>query len=105
MKSHQHGGANNGVLFKSIWSWTRSLVDWAGYTDMFDSIIVILEVSAVRCSVAKETPRHSDLLFRCVHTSIGIGQNITTHLVNEGSRKDPVSVVGRVLHDAGISQI
>jgi hypothetical protein len=58
MKSHHHGGANNGVLFKSIWSWTRSLVDWAGYTDMFDSIIVILEVSAVRCFVAKETPRH-----------------------------------------------
>jgi hypothetical protein len=47
MKSHHHGGANNGRLFKSIWSWTRSLVDWAGYTDMFNSIIVILEVSAV----------------------------------------------------------
>jgi hypothetical protein len=106
MKSHHHGGANNGVLFRSIWSWTRSLVDWAGYTDMFDSIIVILEVSAVRCFAANESPRRSDPLFRCVHTSIGIGQNeISTHLANEGSRKDPVSDVGRVLRDAGISQI
>jgi hypothetical protein len=104
-KSHHHGGANNGVLFKSIWSWTRSLVDWAGYTDMFDSIVVILEVSAVRCFVAKETPRHFDPLFRCVHNT-SIGQNaITTHLANEVSRKDPVSDVGRVLHDAGISPI
>jgi hypothetical protein len=44
MKSHHRGRANNGVLFKSVWSWTQSMVDWAGYTDMFDSIIVILEV-------------------------------------------------------------
>ena len=42
-KSHRYGGVNNGVLVRSIWSWTRSLVDWAGYTESFDSIIVILE--------------------------------------------------------------
>ncbi len=42
-KSNRYGGVNNGVLVRSIWSWTRSLVDWAGYTESFDSIIVILE--------------------------------------------------------------
>lgn len=49
-KSHHHGGANNGVLVRSIWSWTQSLVEWAGFTEAFDSIIVILEVSASLCS-------------------------------------------------------
>ena len=38
-------GADDGVLARSVWDWTRSLVDWAGHTEAFDSIIVILEVS------------------------------------------------------------
>ena len=38
---------NHGVLFKSIWSWERSLVEWASVTDAFDSIVVILEVSSL----------------------------------------------------------
>jgi hypothetical protein len=42
-KSHRYGGVNNGVLVRSIWSWSQSLVDWASYTESFDSIIVILE--------------------------------------------------------------
>ena len=43
-KSHHHGGVNRGVLVRSIWSWTESLVEWAGFTEVFDSIVVILEV-------------------------------------------------------------
>ncbi|KAL7543501.1 hypothetical protein ACHAXR_013176 [Thalassiosira sp. AJA248-18] len=42
-KSHHHGGVNRGVLVRSIWSWTTSLVDWAAFTEAFDSIVVILE--------------------------------------------------------------
>ena len=44
-KSTHHGGVNRGVLFKSIWSWSQSLVEWAGFTEVFDSIIIVLEVS------------------------------------------------------------
>ena len=43
-KSQNHGGVNRGTLIRSIWSWTQSLVDWAGFTEAFDSIVVILEV-------------------------------------------------------------
>lgn len=42
-KSYRYGGVNNGVLVRSIWSWTQSLIDWAGCTESYDSIIVILE--------------------------------------------------------------
>lgn len=51
-KSHHHGGVNKGVLIRSIWSWTESLVEWAGFTEAFDSIIVVLEASQthVDCS-------------------------------------------------------
>lgn len=44
VKNNNNGGAtNNGILVKSCWSYTRSLVDWASTTEMFDSIIVILD--------------------------------------------------------------
>jgi len=42
-KSQHHGGVNKGVLVRSIWSWTQSLVEWAGFTEAFYSIVVILE--------------------------------------------------------------
>ena len=47
------GGANGlgGVLVRSIWDWTESLVEWAGFTEGFDSITVILEVSVWLCGV------------------------------------------------------
>ena len=44
-KRQKSGGVSTGYLLRSMWSWTRSLVDWAGFTEAFDSIIVILEVS------------------------------------------------------------
>lgn len=43
-KSHVHGGIANGVLFKSIFSFTQSLIEWAGCTQEFDEIVVIFEV-------------------------------------------------------------
>jgi len=45
VKNNNNGGGatNNGILVKSCWSYTRSLVDWASTTEMFDSIIVILD--------------------------------------------------------------
>ena len=44
-KSQHHGGVNRGVLVRSIWSWSTSLVEWAAFTEAFDSIVVILEAS------------------------------------------------------------
>ena len=44
-KSQHHGGVNRGVLVRSIWSWSTSLVEWAAFTEGFDSIVVILEAS------------------------------------------------------------
>ena len=51
-KSQNHGGVNRGTLIRSIWSWTQSLVDWAGFTEAFDSIVVILEVRNKECVVS-----------------------------------------------------
>jgi len=42
-KSQTHGGINRGVLIKSIWSWTQSLIEWAKYTTTFNSIVIVLE--------------------------------------------------------------
>jgi len=42
-KSQTHGGINRGVLIKSIWSWTQSLIEWARYTTTFNSIVIVLE--------------------------------------------------------------
>eukprot|EP00804_Cyclotella_cryptica_P030292 CCRYP_019236-RA/>CCRYP_019236-RA protein AED:0.04 eAED:0.04 QI:159/1/1/1/0.66/0.75/4/985/503 len=42
-KSHVLGGIGNGILFKSIFSYTQSLIDWCSCTEEFDSITVILE--------------------------------------------------------------
>jgi len=42
-KSQTHGGINRGVLIKSIWSWTQSLIEWAKYTTTFSSIVIVLE--------------------------------------------------------------
>eukprot|EP00581_Thalassiosira_minuscula_P018207 CAMPEP_0183716596 /NCGR_PEP_ID=MMETSP0737-20130205/10450_1 /TAXON_ID=385413 /ORGANISM="Thalassiosira miniscula, Strain CCMP1093" /LENGTH=878 /DNA_ID=CAMNT_0025945889 /DNA_START=12 /DNA_END=2648 /DNA_ORIENTATION=- len=42
-KSNHYGGIHGGVLIRSMWDWTRSLIEWAGGTEVFDSIVVILE--------------------------------------------------------------
>lgn len=43
-KSNIHGGIANGILFKSVFCYTQSLIEWAGCTMEFDEIVVVLEV-------------------------------------------------------------
>ncbi|KAL3769525.1 hypothetical protein ACHAWO_011038 [Cyclotella atomus] len=42
-KSNVHGGIANGILFKSIFSYTECLIEWAGCTMEFDELVVVLE--------------------------------------------------------------
>jgi len=42
-KSNIHGGIVNGILFKSVFCYTQSLIEWAGCTMDFDEIVVVLE--------------------------------------------------------------
>jgi len=94
-KSIHHGGVNRGVLFKSIWSWSQSLVEWAGFTESFDSIIVILEVS---CIISCDQLLFDDN----THLS---SINLTKIIIMIGSRKDPTTNTRLIFNNISILTI
>lgn len=79
-KSYRYGGVNNGVLVRSIWSWTQSLIDWAGCTESYDSIIVILEDPEEIASPTLDSFFATMSSLRCGHE-------------NDGGDGVPISVV------------
>lgn len=44
-RKRRRNGRDGGTLHAAVWSWTDSLVEWAGWTEHFSSIVVVLEVS------------------------------------------------------------